>query len=35
MLRAVTHAVTLLAIVLLNAPAFAQEFERKSYHHNE
>ncbi len=35
MLRAVTHAVTLLAIVLLNAPAFAQELERKSYHHNE
>ena len=35
MLKAFIHAAALLAVVALNAPALAQEFEKKSYHHNE
>jgi len=35
MLKAIILAVILPAVVALSAPARAQEFEKKSYHHNE
>jgi len=35
MLKAIIRAATLLVVVVLNVPAFAQELEKKSHHHNE